>query len=767
MTPISRLHRPVVLALSVIVILLVVVPRHSSAQTSGSLAVGPLVHNADGTATAPISGTAEELSALSVLVDGEPVPFSVSDGGTATASRVVFAVENSVSMTPFQLAEVQTATRALVDSLSAADEVAVVTFGGGASIALEPTTDRGALDATLAAITLDGGSALYSGVTMAGELAAGSPSSLIVLITYGWDWGAVSTHTREASIAAVDAAGAPVYVQSMVFDGSVDTAYLLPFASDGLLHGAFEIGALPTATSFLESAEPARTLAITTPALAAGSHELNVSSETGATHSASFEVTNEGLLTITATPGAEPSAPISVAVHSAMPLSAFQVSASLGGEPLTLGPDDTASIDPWSFEAGTDSFEVSLAVDGALAGSATQVVTVPALDPVLTVDQSGEETLVATLLAQPGTADTLVALVDGVLVAEDVSGTLAVARPESGSLTFDARLAGVTIASEQVSATDVVAPPAPTDPVATDPAVSGNASDPIWTSPTVIAGALAVVAVLLLLARRRSREPAVAAKNPWVTAPAAEIAHEPKLGEAPLAPAPEAPALERAESITTVEGPPAAPIAPEPAAASPAAEIPAAAPGPLPVMEDSEGWGELPSQPGVMPSSDLGPEPEVETVPQPEPRPEAVPEQQRETAPEAEAEPRAGKSRFALFERRSRPRPESADTAEWAVIVRSADGQMQRAEVGREPVSIGASKLCSITLSGDAVRFVHLVIAREGRELKAHQFGPVTVDGHEQSVEAGPVLTESVMQIGDVSIWLEPTDAATEATDAA
>ena len=37
-------------------------------------------------------------------------------------------------------------------------------------------------------ITLDGGSALYSGVATASELAAGGGPSLIVLVTYGWDW---------------------------------------------------------------------------------------------------------------------------------------------------------------------------------------------------------------------------------------------------------------------------------------------------------------------------------------------------------------------------------------------------------------------------------------------------------------------------------------------------------------------------------------------------------------------------------------------------
>ena len=64
--------------LAVIVLLLVIVPRSSNAQTAPSLSLGDVTHSADGAASVPISASAEELATLAVFVDGEAVPFTVS-----------------------------------------------------------------------------------------------------------------------------------------------------------------------------------------------------------------------------------------------------------------------------------------------------------------------------------------------------------------------------------------------------------------------------------------------------------------------------------------------------------------------------------------------------------------------------------------------------------------------------------------------------------------------------------------------------------------
>ncbi len=691
MPRVSGTLRPLLVGLSVIVILLVVVPRNSSAQTTGALTLGAVTHSADGTTTASLSGTPEELATLSVTIDGEPVPFEVSESASGSPVRVVFAVENSVSMTPAQLFEVQSAMSGLVDSLGGADEVGIVTFGGGASVALPLTTDRSAFDTAVNAITLDGGSALYSGVATAGELAAGGGPTLIVLVTYGWDWGSLSTHTRDASIAAV--ADASVYVQSMVFDGSVDIGYLAPLATDGVVRDATQVAALSGATSLLGAAEPARTLTVTAPALAIGSHELQVSSETGAAPLATFEVTNDGLLSLAVTPGAETADPLTLQVTTPAALSAYEVTATLGGAALELAADGTASIDPWAFAAGGATIEVNATVDGALAGAATQSVTIPTLTPALTVDQSNDQTLVATLLAQPGSADTLVAVVDGATTAESATGTLEVDRPSSGMLTFEARSVGEVVASEQVSATTVL------DPVTTtpDPAADGGESSSVWASPLILASAAALVVLALVLGRRRASR---------------------RGGPSAL----EAVAGAAEESET----------------------VPAPEPIPLPAREQAS-----PPESAQVEAAPLAEEPQHD-------EPEAPRRIERRSKP-----------RFSMFDRRSKNEPTPIRPAEWVVMVRAADGQTRRVEVGYEPVSIGASKLCTVTLDGETVRFVHLVIAREGEEVKAHQFGPVAVDGRDRNVEDEAILTQSVMEIGDVSVWLERSVAESAAVDAA
>jgi hypothetical protein len=135
---------------------------------------------------------------------------------------------------------------------------------------------------------------------------------------------------------------------------------------------------------------------------------------------------------------------------------------------------------------------------------------------------------------------------------------------------------------------------------------------------------------------------------------------------------------------------------------------------------------------------------------EPAPLEQAAPVELPKRGPE-----RRSRFRRGAFERRQTSEPTPIRAAEWSVVVRGANGDTRRVDVGYDPVSIGASRLCTVTLDGDAVRFVHLVIAREGREVKAHQFGPVTVNGQETNVEDQQILTDAVMEIGDVSIWLE------------
>jgi len=714
MPSVSRRLLQLAVGCAVIVILLVMVPRSSSAQTAPSLSVGAITHSADGTTVATLSASSEELATLAVFVDGEPVPFEVGDSAGESAAHVVFAIENSVSMTAAQLAELQSSLAAFVAELNISDEVGLVTFGGGASVALPLTTDRVAFEAAAGAITSGGGSALYSGVGSAAEvLAQASGPSLLVLVTYGWDWGGLSTHTRDASLTAVSDAGAAVYVQSMVFDGSVDAAYLAPLASDGLIHNATEVAALPSAMSLLGSVAPTRTLTFSAPPLLQGTHELRVTSETGAERVSTFEVTNDGLLTVAIETAADATSPIAVEVTTATAPGLFEVTATLAGTTLELAADGRATIDPWAFSAGSAGLEVTATLKGVVAATTSRSITVPELAPLLTVDQSETQTLTAVLQSQPGAANSLVAVVDGSVIAESTSSSLQVDRPRDGTLTFEVRANnGTVVGSESVSATVVVDAPADGGQSA---GVGAESNDPpIWTSPTMLAIPLAMIVLAVLIRRRQTpSRPSVVDRVAELSEP---IEEEPGV-EAPVT----------ADLATPVERPIEIPVAPEPLEPPEADE-----PEVSVVFDEAE-------------VADVADEPDVADE---HPEAEPIPLQRRE-------DDRRSKPRFGRFDRRKTEPPTPIRLPEWTVVVRAPDGENQRVDVAYEPVSIGASKLCTITLDGDAVRFVHLVIAREGHELKAHQFGPVTINGKARDVEDEAVLTEAVMEIGDVSVWLE------------
>lgn len=681
MLPTSRGLGPLIAAVAVFMLLIVVMPSSSSAQTSTTIEVGTPVHSADGTIVTSLVANAEAIASLAVLIDGQAVPFTVDQDAPESASRTVFVVENSISMTTAQLADVRGRINELAAALGPADEVGIVTFGGGASVALPLTADREALDAAASAMRIEGSSALYSGVTTATEVLAddGRPA-LIVLITYGWDWGGVSTHSRAESLDAVAATTATVYVQSMVFDNSVDTAYLAPLATDGLVRGINQLAALPDAAALLGTPTSSQTLIITAPPLARGDHELRVSTQAGAEHVTTFPVTNEGLLTVEIAEPTVASDPIGVRITSAVGLTGLDLTASLAGSSLNVAADGTIAVDPWTVESGSQSMKLTATVDGQTAVELTTTITIPALSPVLTVETT-DASLTATVRAQPGGAAGLVALVAGEVVAETTTGTLEIDRPTNAGVTFELRATdGTVVATEQFSA----ATDSPTTSTGGSETAGGS---PIWTSPPFLAIPLAFAALLVALVLKR--------RGPF------RRSHDDHEETSPV----------------TFEDVPVEDVDSD--------DIDAVdiEPLQLPTFTDV-------AQPAESAASEPWPaEPVEPSLPEPaEPEP----------APAAPL-----------------PEPIPIRAPEWAVVIRPLNGETRRVDVGYEPVSIGASKLCTVTLDGDTVRFVHLVIARQGRGLTAHQFGPVTVNGKERDVENAELLTEAVMQIGDVSVWLE------------
>ena len=659
MPPLRRRGSLLIAACAVIVLLLVVMPRGAAAQVAPSLEIGPPSHRADGTIVAPLIASDAAAASLIVLVDGAPVPFAVTNDGVESRNRVVFLIENSVSMTAFQLADLRAGMSGLVALLSPTDEVGIVTFGGSAAVLLPLTTDRNAFDTAMNEIGFGGGSALFSGIVTATDVLAddGSPA-LIVVATYGWDWGGLSAHSREASASAVADSGAAVYVQSLVFDGLVDVAYLAPLATDGLIHGAAELALLANARSLVPPAGASRTLTVTAPPLAQGTHELRVTSEAGDDQLATFEVTNASLLSIELRPGAEAADPIGGLVRSASGLDGLTITASLSGSPLAVAADGSFEIDPWLFEDGARSLIVTASVGGNAASEVKQQITIPALTPRVNVVENGDGVLVATALVQPGHAGELVAVFKGAVVARTETSSLEI-EPPNGDVTFELRSAdGTVLASREVSADN---PPGVENPPSTG--ASDSAGSSIWSSPTMLGALLGLAAVAAALALQRRRM-------------------QPSIGD---------------DGVATLkpEEPPEADREP--------------APEPIALPVQDEATAEVPTPVAVPAAVDREP-----------------------------------------------PAPTPIRSSDWTLMVRAADGPIEQFAVGYEPVSIGTSKLCTVTLQDDALRFVHLVIAREGQGLTEHQFGPVRVEGKEQSIEDEHVLTNAVMEIGGVSIWLEP-----------
>jgi MYXO-CTERM domain-containing protein len=659
-------------AIAVIVILVVAIPRPSEAQTpTGALVVGPIQHRPDGTITTTVSGSADALASLEAFVDGAPATLEVSSNASSGPARVVLAIENSVSMTALQLGQLRAAIGDLVAALDPADEVAIVTFGNGAAVALEPTADRGAVTAALDVMTVAGGSALYSGIATAAELAAGSPS-LVVVVTYGWEWGALSTHTRDASSAALVESGAAVYVQSMVFDG-IDVAYLTAFATDGTVHYAAELGSLASAATLLDSGAEQHAVTVAAPPLALGAHELQLVAAGGdVQHTTSFEVTNEGWLSLAVTTPEDGSAPITVAVSAATSLDGVNLTGIVAGRTLTAD-GAVFTLDPWAFEAGTATFSVAATVDGAPAGEVASPVSIPVLQPLLSVTGSADgDTLTATFRSQTDSDAGLVAIAGGQVVAQSDTATLTIATDGLDEVTVEARSAnGSVLASETVSPDSVPAPVAVGSP--TGDQGSGGLSPPGSTMSIAAMAALALVA--LIVARRRR-----------------------------------APAASTAEARTAREW-----IAQENARTEAA-----------PVTPEAEPLA-TPAPPAV-------------TATRPAPAPVAI-------------EP---------------PHPVAAKAhVDWEIAVRAPGRPDHRVPLTSGPISIGASQLCDLTLEGDSVRFVHLVIAREGDEVRAHLFGPVTIDGGEGRLEDQIVAPGAVLGIGDITLTVETAPAHAFHRDAA
>ena len=474
-------------------------PATSAAQTPDSpVRIIDVAHDAGGPMTVTFEAVTSSLGSLEVLIDGASVDFELTSS-TATAPKIILAVENSTSLSSGHLAQLQTSVLSLLDATDGSAELSIVAYGGGTEVALPFTADRDTISSTIASLSAIGGAALFSGVATAANLATEADSdTIIVLVTYGWDWGALSTDSREASLAAIKATGASVYVQSMVLFGE-DTAYLSALASDGVIHNLTQLSTLPNAATLLEGDTTAtqHTIQIESSALLLGKHQLTLTTS-GA--SDTLTIQDEGLISVTPPEASTDGSPISVGVSVNDELAAATLTVTLNDVLLEFAADGSIELDPWQFAAGDMPLEVSALLGEVTLATASTILTIPSLTPVITTETASEGAVAATLLAQPGTVSTLSAVVDGEVIATSSTGSIEVELPSAGVVSIEAIAAdGAALSSVAVT---IDSPP------------TTISSDPPSTNllPVMIAGGLLTLAVLGLLAviwkRRRRSSPA-------------------------------------------------------------------------------------------------------------------------------------------------------------------------------------------------------------------------------------------------------------------
>jgi hypothetical protein len=182
------------LASLLLVLLLATLAQSGAARAAGpELVIRELSQDEGGVITAHVAADGVDITALRVFVDDIPANFQVVNTNLVP-TRVVLAIENSVSMTTANRAEIQLAAESFLSALSPGSEVALVTYGNEVSVDVPFTTETASITETIATFEPIGGAALFSAVTTAADLLGESEHpALIVLVTYGWDWGGVST----------------------------------------------------------------------------------------------------------------------------------------------------------------------------------------------------------------------------------------------------------------------------------------------------------------------------------------------------------------------------------------------------------------------------------------------------------------------------------------------------------------------------------------------------------------------------------------------
>lgn len=181
----------------------------------------------------PVSGLTRE--AFSARIGDTPIATSgygtTSDPGRGIA--VVLTFDTSGSMAGGPLDEAKSAGKALLQQLGSEDLAAVVSFSNDTVVVQDFTADRVSLANAIDSLSAQGNTALYSAVARSVELAqrAPTPRRAVVLLSDGYDFGAVSNVDPATTVTSVGAGG--VLFFTIGLGDAIDGQYLAQLAQAG------------------------------------------------------------------------------------------------------------------------------------------------------------------------------------------------------------------------------------------------------------------------------------------------------------------------------------------------------------------------------------------------------------------------------------------------------------------------------------------------------------------------------------------------------
>ena len=135
-------------------------------------------------------------------VDGRRVPASVERVSQRRPGSLVIVLETSSSMTGAIFGEARAIARGLIEAAPLGTPITLVTFDNEITVTRNQALDAVDLLSTLDELSPSGGAVLFDAVALVPKLIEPAPDpATVVLLTYGWDFGKVSSLDGEQAIA--------------------------------------------------------------------------------------------------------------------------------------------------------------------------------------------------------------------------------------------------------------------------------------------------------------------------------------------------------------------------------------------------------------------------------------------------------------------------------------------------------------------------------------------------------------------------------------